>query len=441
MRRRLTLLVAATTSLVLIAFIVPLGYLVREVAADRAVGAATRKAEALAPVVATVDRSVLRLTLSQVAAGGAGKYPLTVFLPDGAVLGVPAARSSGVDLAAQGRSLVVDTGDGREILVAVQGVDGGTAVVRTFVSSGVLHEGVLRAWAVLAVLGVALLALGLVLADRLAQNMVRPMADLAGVSHRLGTGDLEARVRPSGPPELRDVGRSLNHLAGRIGELLAHEREGVADLSHRLRTPLTTLRLDSEALRDAEESARLSADVDALSRTVDEVIHEARRPVREGVGAACDAAVVTRGRVEFWSALAEEEHRSMTVEIPESSVPVRVSEGDLVAVLDALLGNVFAHTPPGTSLAVRLFGVPGVPHSAGAGARLVVSDDGAGFGDPGTDPTQRGESSAASTGLGLDIVRRTADASGGYVTTGASRSGGAEVTVVLGAPADTDREG
>ncbi|WP_202862978.1 HAMP domain-containing protein [Ornithinimicrobium murale] len=52
-------------------------------------------------------------------------------------------------------------------------------------------------------------------------------------------GELDARVRPSGPGEVRAIGGALNHLATRIGELLAAERESVADLSHRLRTPLT----------------------------------------------------------------------------------------------------------------------------------------------------------------------------------------------------------
>ena len=41
---------------------------------------------------------------------------------------------------------------------------------------------------------------------------------------------------------------AVNRLAGRIGELLAAEREAAANLAHRLRTPLTALRLDAEAL-------------------------------------------------------------------------------------------------------------------------------------------------------------------------------------------------
>ena len=82
---------------------------------------------------------------------------------------------------------------------------------------------------------------------------------------------------------MRRASAGLNRLAVRIGELLAHERETVADLSHRLRTPLTALRIDAESLRDGDEMARgLSADVGAVERTVSEIIREARRPTGEG---------------------------------------------------------------------------------------------------------------------------------------------------------------
>lgn len=426
MRRRLAVLVFATTSLVLVAFLVPLGYLVHQVAADRAVNAATREAEGLAPVVATVDKEILRLTLAQVATDDPEDYPLTVFLPDGTVMGATAKRSEAVELAARGRSVVVDTGDGREVLVAVQGIEGGTAVVRGFVPAEALRQGVVRAWAILGVLGLVLLGLSVVVADRLARALVRPMRELADVSHRLGAGDLDARVRPSGPAELRDVGSAVNHLAGRIDQLLSLEREGVADLSHRLRTPLTALRLDAEMLSDPAESARLTADIDALTRTVDHVIDEARRPVREGVGAGCDAAQVVRERLEFWSALADDEHRDVGMDLDDAPLAVRVDSSDMAAAVDSLLGNVFSHTPPGTAFWVGL-------ERNDDEVWLTVADAGPGFTED--DPFGRGNSATQSTGLGLDIVRRTAEASGGHVAT-ATRSRfetGATIVVILGA--------
>ncbi|MGH3319880.1 MAG: sensor histidine kinase [Streptosporangiaceae bacterium] len=429
MRRRLALLVAATTLVVLAAFLVPLALLVRTVAADRAVNAATREAESLVPLVATVDRRALDLTLQRLAHDDGADFPLTVFFPDGARLGAPAPVSPAVELARSGHSVTAVRGGGREIVVAVQGAPGGTTVVRAFVPEDQLRQGVARTWLILGLLGVSLLALSLLVAARLARSVVRPVGELAAVAHRLAAGDLDARaLADGGPPEVREVGAGLNLLADRIGELLAAEREDVADLSHQLRTPLTALRLSVDGVRDEEERARLGDAVDGLERTVDRVIREARRPIREGVAAGCDAAATVRERVGFWSALAEEEERAVTADIADRPTPVRVTADDLEAAVDALLGNVFAHTPAGTAFAVRL-----APRRAG-GAVLVVGDDGPGLPD-GREPAGRGASGDGSTGLGLDIVRRTAMSSGGAVRFGRTPSGGAEVTVELGAPA------
>ena len=68
----------------------------------------------------------------------------------------------------------------------------------------------------------------------------------------------------------------------------------------------------------------------------------------------------------------------------------------------------------------------------------MVADDGPGFGD--ADPTLRGQSSGGSTGLGLDIARRVAEASGGTLTIGRSASGGGSVTLGLGAAAGPPEE-
>jgi signal transduction histidine kinase len=307
--------------------------------------------------------------------------------------------------------------------------DDGTAVISTLMSEAVLDHGVWRAWAVLILLGLVLVILSLVVADRLARSMTRPVTDLARTAERLGQGDLDARAEPAGPGEIREVGTALNRLAARIRELLAAERESVADLSHRLRTPVTALRLDAEGLADPEERGRLVADVDELTRHVDAVIREARRPVREGVRARCDARAVVADRVAFWQVLADDQGRQFDrdLDLTAGPLPVRASAADLAVAVDALLGNVFSHTPDGTCLAVRVRARPG------GGAEVVVRDGGPGFADE--DVLHRGESRSGSTGLGLDIARRTAVASGGRLEVRPAAEGGAEVVLQLG-PAD-----
>jgi hypothetical protein len=144
MRRSLALLVAATTSLVLVAFLVPLAVLIRSGTAEQAVSEASGQASALALLVATADREAVELALETVEAGTG--HPFTVFYPDGEVLGTPAERSAAVELAAsEAESMTVRTGDRRDVLVAVGLPDqGGTGVVATSVPAEELTEGVLR---------------------------------------------------------------------------------------------------------------------------------------------------------------------------------------------------------------------------------------------------------------------------------------------------------
>ncbi|MEV6923071.1 HAMP domain-containing sensor histidine kinase [Dactylosporangium sp. NPDC051485] len=408
MRRRLALLLSAAMALVLVAFLVPLALLLRAAAEDRAVAAAAAQAQALGVLVATADPRSLRLGVEQANVDDA--HPVTVFLADGSAVGAAVAPTPAVRLAAQrGSSFTVAHPDGREIVVAVQGLPGGPAVVRSFVPERDLRRGVSRSWLVLAVVGAGLLLLGLAVADRLAVAVVRPIRDLAAVSEGLSAGDLERRARAGdGPPEVRAVAAALNRLAGRIRDLLRQEREAAADLSHRIRTPMTALRLDAEGLADPADAARMLAHVAALDRALTAVIEDARR---ERAAPSCDAAAVVAERLAFWAALAEDEARPVRSALDPGPLPVAASAPDLAAAVDALLGNVFAHTGEGVGLSVTLRAVPG-------GAELVVEDEG-----PGIDPAAgaRGTSGGGSTGLGLDIARRTAESTGGRMSIAGAR--------------------
>ena len=434
MRFRVILLVVATSSLVLVSFLVPLALVLRSFAANQAVSKATTQAQQLAPLVATLPTDTLRATVDRAERGERGQPG------HGFPARRPATRPAGAPVrhGGQGRhpasSFTTVGPAGAEVLAAVQGLHGGpavrgsppgTAVIRIFVPNAVLRQGVARAWLLLVGLGLGLLAVSVVVADQLARSLVRPIVNLAQASDLLATGDLTARATVAGPPEVRRAGSGLNRLAARIGDLLAHERETVADLSHRLRTPLTALRIDAESLRNVDEMTQLTADVDAVERTVNEIIRAARRP--GGVGALCDASMVINERAAFWQPLAEDQERPMMVEVAAGPVLVSVSSEDLAACTDVLLENVFSHTAEGAAFTVRL------SRRAGGGAWLVVADDGPGF--PDADPTERGQSGGGSTGLGLDIARRIAEASGGSVTIGRSTSGGGAVTVGLGPPA------
>ena len=423
-RRRITALVAAVTSVVLLAFLIPAAYLVSRVAQSNVEARARSQLQALIPLVAAGDLDAARIAADRSTSQG---LPAWITLADGSVFGTDpskgALKTVGADTAVAQHIEEAPGRPGGTLFTQPVSRDGGTVVIRVLATEAKLSEGVPRIWAILGGLGLVLFLLALLVADRMARSISRPVTRLADAANRLESGDLDARVDPNGPPEVRDVGVALNRLAKRIVELVAAERESVADLSHRLRTPITALRLDADAVTDPQERARLVDDVDELNRTVDEVIRSARRPIADEMGAECDAAAVVRARLAFWSILAREQHRDVRAHVADVELRVSVGASELGAALDALLGNVFAHTPAGVAFAVS------ATPAAGDLVCVEVIDDGAGL--PGAVATERGESGTGSTGLGLSIVHRTLSAAGGSVAYGTGDAGGAKISMLL----------
>lgn len=431
MRRRISWLVAATTSAVVLAFVIPLCLLVRTVASDRALADGNEEARSVAVLVSGLADDP---ALAELVAQTDERYPAktSVLLPGGTVLGSPhpdLANDDGVARAEAGAAFTQVTDDGgAEIFVPVL-TPQGTTVVATTVSRDLMRTGVYRAWASIIGLGALLLVAALVVADRLGRRVSTPVTDLAAVATRLHDGDLGARAEPSGPEETVELAETLNRLAGRITELLAAERAAVGDLSHRLRTPVTALRLDAEAVHEGDLAARLQAHIEQLQRTIDAVVRDARRPLHSSLTAACDASTVVAERAAFWSALAEDQGRQVIVEVPAGRQPVGLDASDLTDILDVLVDNVFAHTPDDTAFAIRL--VPGQGRVV-----LEVSDSGPGMA-PGR-PSDSADSPVGSTGLGLQIVRRTVARVGGHLSV-SSRPGGVRALVELPPPMDAGR--
>lgn len=445
MRRRIVWLVAATTSAVVVSFIVPLALLVANLAEDRASARAKDQAQGVSILVATIeDRAVLLQAVESLSVGGPAVLVVT---PDGAVLGGPATlppdTGSSVQRARRDSAAFTIRADhGVDAIVPIATASGLAIVVATVPESEV-RAGVSRAWATIIALGAVLIVASVLLARELGRRITTPLTEVAAVAHRLREGDRTARASGTGPPEALEVGTALNSLADRIDVLVDAERERVADLGHRLRTPMTALNLDTELIEDEEVAARLREHVAHLQRSVDTVVREARRPVREVLSGTCDLRAVVLDRVAFWSPLAEDQSRALRVTDPfaasvasatssgsTGSAPVastrrdfevRLPAVDVRELVDTLLDNVFAHTPEGVPFAVEL--------AAGAGeVRLTVSDGG-----PGLDPAYRGRGSSGSgsSGLGLDIVSRIARTGGGSVALDRGPLGGLAVTVTL----------
>ena len=219
-----------------------------------------------------------------------------------------------------------------------------------------------EAWLLLALLGVLLVAIAVWVADRLgrAPGPADQRSGLDREAARCGGPGCPGEV--SDPEEIREVGESFNWLAGRLEDLIAEEREAAADLSHRLRTPLTSLRLQAEKLTDDAEREEVLGQVDRLEQAIDELIVATRSAPTGRVGVS-DLSSVVSARCSFWAVLAEEQRRMMTLNVDDHG-PVDLSREAVEAVVDALIGNVFSHTDPGTPFDVTL-----APRVAGLGSK------------------------------------------------------------------------
>lgn len=430
MRWALVKVCLAVTTMVVVAFAVPLGLVIREMARDRAFSNAEREAAAVAPALSiTTDRD----QLERVVASAGSDAGMAVHIPasgDAAAVDLGRQRAVADDIATVrrlGRASTSEVPGGSTLLQPVALSSGEIAVVEVYVPDAEVTNGLATAWAVLAGVGLALIVGSVAVADRLGVRMVRPAQRLVEGAHELGEGKLGARVPEEGPNELRLAAVAFNSMADQVVQLLANERELAADLSHRLRTPLTVLRLNAASLGDGPAAEQTRAAVAQLEGEVDKIIRTAReakpQTVAAGPGAGCDAAEVVRERMAFWSALAEDEGRKVRVAGVERPVRIPVARADLAAALDALLGNVFRHTSEGTAFAVDV-------HNGEDAVIVLVSDAGPGISDPEAAMARgRGSGSAGSTGLGLDIVRRLAESTGGDVRIGSSVLGGTEVRI------------
>ncbi|GGL13847.1 hypothetical protein GCM10012284_55760 [Mangrovihabitans endophyticus] len=332
------------------------------------------------------------------------------------------------DAAADGRPRTV-TSSGAEYRVISIAV--GPDVVLIGMPLAPIRDAVTRLLLAAAVTSVTVLALLGLLGRLLVVRRLRPLDEIAAAATALADGDLERRVPvPTGPGAARtEVGRltvAINGMLARIQGALAARarsesrmREFVADASHELRTPVTSIKGYLQLVRSGVVDLRARPDVlrrleqesERMGALVTDLLYLARLDAGPAPRTTrVDLAALIRDAVA--DARAVEPDRPIGTDLPAS----RTVDGDpdaLRQVLANLLGNVRSHTPPGTPAHVALTG-------SGGAVRVTVTDEG-----PGLNPHQarhafdrfwRADGSRSATGgagLGLAIVAEAVRAHGG----------------------------
>lgn len=269
-------------------------------------------------------------------------------------------------------------------------------------------------WSLAAFVAAVVVAAALI-AWIIAHSIAGPLQRVAEVAEEL-PDDLEARAdETKGPPEVRVVARTLNRTAERLSRLLRRQQQVAADASHHLRTPLTGVRLRLEAIgdttsdpviqRDAEAAI---AEVDRLNRRIDQILALARSDAGQG-SEAVDAGAVTVDRVAQAETIASARGVELVLDVADGLPRVLAPRGSIDRVVDELLGNALSYAQSRIAVTVR---------PDGSSVRIDVEDDGPGLPEAEReqifDRFTRGSAAApGGSGLGLALVRESAQASGG----------------------------
>ncbi|MDQ6840260.1 MAG: HAMP domain-containing histidine kinase [Actinomycetota bacterium] len=303
------------------------------------------------------------------------------------------------------------------------------------------------------VAALVIIAVSLLVANRLGHRFVRPLEAAQAVTGRIAAGDLAARVPEpaTADPELASLAASINAMAESLGRARGSERDFLLSVSHELRTPLTSIRgfaeaIEDEAITDVRQAAAvIASESRRLERLVGDLLDLAKLSAREfsldladvDLLDAVEATAAGFGpEAERLGIALHIDVRTATVAPPQALV-VRADPDRLAQVVANLTENAlsFAHGH------VHVGFAPGP-----RGAMVWVDDDGPGIA-PADLPsvferlfTGRPDGPRkVGSGLGLAIVAELVHAMGGTVRAESplDEHGGSRLVVTLPAAGDT----
>jgi two-component system OmpR family sensor kinase/two-component system sensor histidine kinase BaeS len=309
--------------------------------------------------------------------------------------------------------------------IILQGKQVGTIIVTPFnspatpagdflssVSSSVL-------WA-----GIAAGIVALVMGSLLFFQITRPLRSLSDAALSIANGDLHQRAWAGNKDEIGQVARTFNLMADKLQSYEAERQNMTADIAHELRTPLSVIQGNLEAMLDnvlpssAKELALLHQETIFLNRLISDLrtlsladagqlnLHKYPIVLTELVD-----QVVDRLQLRI-----DEKEIDLWINIPTSLPVIQVDPERLSQVLTNLLDNVLRYTPSGTRVEIEADNTP-------ESIRVKISDNGPGISNDELpklfDRFWRAEKSRNRTtggsGLGLAIVKQLITAHGGQV--------------------------
>lgn len=270
--------------------------------------------------------------------------------------------------------------------------------------------------------------LGLAVTYTLARPLTRDLETLTRVAQRVGEGDLEARSELERLDEVGNLSSAIDVMIGQISssnqarEEAEHERSvTLASLSHDARTPLTSMRLATEALLDgvAPDPERylktIESDISAVETLITDLftigqLEAGRYELNSG---PVDAMTSISTVVDRMVPIANDKNISLIVDGP-ATLPVTADSAQLGRVIQNLVSNAVRHSPEDDRVNIEV---------DGENRRISILDQGTGFPADFTEeafqPFRRHdearERAQGGAGLGLAVSKGIIEALGGRI--------------------------
>ena len=275
--------------------------------------------------------------------------------------------------------------------------------------------------------GLLVVTLAVFLIVRAGRRVAAPVGEVMEAADRVADGDYAVRVRERGSRDVRRLGHAFNEMAERLGTNEERRRQLLADVAHELRTPLSVIQANLEALLDGlypldeahvrpvldetKVMSRLLNDLQTLSTAEAGALVLHREPVAP--------RALLDGAAQSFSAQAEEATVRLEVRVPNDLATIEVDPLRIGEVLGNLVANALRHTPSDGEVTL-------VASRAEDGVVFEVRDTGSGI-DAERLPhvfdrfSKTPDSSGA--GLGLAIAKSLVEAHGGTIRAASGPSG------------------
>ncbi len=299
--------------------------------------------------------------------------------------------------------------------------------------------------------GLVTLVISIILALLIARSIARPLQRMIVATEEIARGNYDQTLHITSPDEVGRLATSFNTMAHEVKASRQAQRDFVANVSHELKTPLTSIQGFSQAILDgtaADEVSHhravevISNEAHRMSRLVDELLDLARmesgqiKMLREPV----NLARVLEACVEKFDLQARESNVDLVWNEPV--LPLVTGDKDRLAqVFTNLLANALKHTPPAGRVTVKAQEVAQEKQDKTAPSSVEITVTDTGMGIPPEDIEhiferfyQVDKSRAGpnrGVGLGLTIAKQIIEAHKGMIKTESVRDLGTKFTVVL----------